>query len=106
MEQKFLAKLRAEHELCMAYENPKAQIEARKAVPLDKLKKAAKEKFEKLKAAESQDSTKIVEEVEDDIFVIELLGWFKNEFFKWFDGYECETCTVKTPDGATKKSKT
>ena len=87
----------------MAYENPKAQIEARKAVPLDKLKKAAKEKLEKLKAAESQDSTKIVEEVEDDIFVIELLGWFKNEFFKWFDGYECETCTVKTPDGATKK---
>ena len=88
MKPNFLAKLRAEHELCMAYENPKAQIEARKAVPLDKLKKAAKEKFEKLKAAESQDSTKIVEEVEDDIFVIELLGWFKNEFFKWFDGYE------------------
>ena len=105
MEQKFLAKLRAEHELCMAYENPKAQIEAREAVPLDKLKKAAKEKFEKLKAAESQDSTKIVEEVEDDILVIELLGWFKNEFFKWFDGYECETCTVRTPDGATKKVK-
>jgi len=44
MEQKLLGRLRAEHELCMAYENPKAQIEARKAVPLDKLKKAAKEK--------------------------------------------------------------
>ena len=33
----------------MGYENPKAQIEARKAVPLDKLKKAAKEKLYKLK---------------------------------------------------------
>ena len=76
---------------------------SQKGSTVNKPKKAAKEKFEKLKAAESQDSTKIVEEVEDDIFVIELLGWFKNEFFKWFDGYECETCTIKTPDGATKE---
>ena len=100
MEEKFLAKLKAEHQLCMSYENPKAQAEARDVVPITKLKKATKEKFEKLKAAENT-----AEEVEDDIFVIELMTWFKNEFFKWFDGYECDSCTVKTPEGNIKKLK-
>ena len=100
IEEKFLAKLKAEHQLCMSYENPKAQAEARDVVPITQLRKATKEKFEKLKAAENA-----ADEVEDDIFVIELMGWFKNEFFKWFDGYECDTCTVKTPEGNIKKLK-
>ena len=100
IEEKFLAKLKAEHQLCMSYENPKAQAEARDVVPITQLRKATKEKFEKLKAAENA-----ADEVEDDIFVIELMAWFKNEFFKWFDGYECDTCTVKTPEGNIKKLK-
>ena len=100
IEEKFLAKLKAEHQLCMSYENPKAQAEARDVVPITQLRKATKEKFEKLKAAENA-----ADEVEDDIFVIELMAWFKNEFFKWFDGYECDSCTVKTPEGNIKKLK-
>ena len=104
-EQKFLAKLRGEYQLCLAYENPEAQAKVIEVVPLTKLRTAAKEKFNKLKAAEDQNSTKIVNEVEDDILVIELMGWFKNEFFKWFDGFECDSCTIKTPDGNTKKVK-
>ena len=105
-EQKFLAKLQGEHKLCMAYENPEAQARALEVIPLTKLHKAAKEKFDKLKSSESQNSVKIVDELVDDIFVIELLHWFKNEFFQWFDGYHCDTCTTKDSDGNIKKLKT
>ena len=86
----------------MAYENPEAQAKALEVVPLSKLHKSAKEKFEKLKNVESQASKNPSDDLVDDIFVIELLGWFKNDFFKWFDGYECNTCTVKTGDGIKK----
>ena len=104
-EQKFLTKLRAEHQLCMAYENPEAQAKALEVIPLTKLHKAAKEKFEKIKNVEGSNTSNIADELVDDVFVIELLGWFKNEFFKWFDGYDCDSCTTITSDGSIKKLK-
>ena len=100
-----MAKLRAEHELCMAYENPEAQAFARTLIPIKKLRENATDKFEKLKKEAMQKSTEISDDLKHDILVIEVLRWFKKDFFKWFDGYECDKCTSIDADGIIKKVK-
>ena len=100
-----MAKLRAEHELCMAYENPEAQASARALIPIKKLQENATDKFEKLKKEAMQKTTEISDDLKHDILVIEVLRWFKKDFFKWFDGYECDKCTSIGTDGSIKKVK-
>ena len=89
----------------MAYENPEAQASARALIPIKKLQENATDKFEKLKKEAMQKSTEISEDLKHDILVIEVLRWFKKDFFKWFDGYECDKCTSTGADGSIKKLK-
>lgn len=67
----------------LVYENPALQAKAKASVPLNELLSKAKNQ------CHSTDS-----QVLRDALLIELLNWFKNEFFSWFDAAHCQVCNV------------
>jgi peptide-N4-(N-acetyl-beta-glucosaminyl)asparagine amidase len=75
----------------LKYEDPSAQEEARRCVPVEKLQKIAEEKFQKVRASDAT----VKDDLKRDLFFLELLSWFKDEFFKWVDQPLCD-------DGVTK----
>jgi peptide-N4-(N-acetyl-beta-glucosaminyl)asparagine amidase len=77
-----LAKLKSELALSMSYEDPAAQAEARKVIPIRKLENLAREKCQ-------NDET-----LYRDFLLSELTNWFKNDFFTWFDSPKCGMCNI------------
>ena len=80
MEKEFFAKLNSELHLALSYEDPLAQEEARQVVPVEKLEKNARHKCEDDEADFR------------DFLLVELVSWFKNDFFTWFDSPTCDFC--------------
>ena len=80
MEKEFFAKLNSELHLSLAYEDPLAQDEARRIVPIKKLEENARQKCQNDEA------------LFRDFLLSELVSWFKNEFFTWFDAPTCGSC--------------
>ena len=84
MAQAFLSRLITGLRHVEKYEDPQLQKKARDCMPLsDMLRRADK------RASESTASSA-------DCFVIELLAWFKKEFFRWCNQPNCSTCGGKT----------
>ncbi len=77
-----MAKLKSDLALSMSYEDPAAQAEARKVIPIEKLENLAREKCQ-------NDETLF-----RDFLLSELTNWFKNDFFTWFDAPKCDTCNT------------
>ena len=92
-EAEFYQTLETERLHVLSYEDPEAQEEARKVVPIEDLEVKAKEKFEALKS--SADS-KVDPAMERDLLLLELLNWFKSDFFSWVNQPECDKCKGKT----------
>ena len=63
----------------LSYENRNLQAKAKQLVPIDRLRQ---------NAIENADSP----EEENEEFARQLLKWFKNEFFRWFDKAKCVRC--------------
>lgn len=63
----------------LVYENPALQAKAKACIPVNELLTKANK--------ESPDPRVI-----RDALLIELLNWFKHEFFKWFDRAHCQAC--------------
>nr|CAG4634793.1 EOG090X06HD [Alona affinis] len=63
----------------LVYENPALQAKAKACVPVNELLSRANK--------QAPDPTAI-----RDALLVELLNWFKNEFFKWFDAAQCQAC--------------
>ena len=87
-ENEFLGTIVQTHELCLAYENAEVKAKAREVVPLEKLKTQAKEKAKHL----SESGDELSEDVLADLLVVELLAWFKKDFFVWLDKVKCQAC--------------
>ena len=77
-----MAKLKSDLALSMSYEDPAAQAEALRVVPIEKLEKLAREKCQNDEA------------LFRDFLLSELTNWFKNEFFTWFDAPKCNSCNT------------
>ena len=60
-------------------------------MPFNRIKSNAKEKFNEYKA--SQKNAKDEEELE--FVLLELLEWYKNEFFQWVNEPDCLNCQTK-----------
>ena len=86
MEAEFLAKVEADLSLAQAYEDASNQEAARKCIPTAELEKIAEEKFASLKEKEPKANPAL----RRDILLLELLRWFKEEFFSWVDSPKCE----------------
>ena len=87
----FANSLHSERQLALKYEDPAALEAARRVVPLDKLRSKAKEVLEEIKKEDATASDKML----TDLLLLELLRWFKKDFFTWFDAPECDKCRVK-----------
>lgn len=94
-EAEFFAKLEADLSLAQTYEDVSNQEIALKCIPRAELEKLAEEKFDSLKAKDPKTKPSL----KRDILLLELLRWFKEEFFSWVDSPKCEK------DGGTTKSK-
>ncbi|KAJ8367353.1 hypothetical protein AAFF_G00320520 [Aldrovandia affinis] len=71
----------------MLYESPALQQKALACVPLPRLRANAQQRL--LQAQEADPECSLDQE---DMLLLELLGWFKGEFFSWVDCLPCERC--------------
>ncbi len=73
----------------LIYEDLDLKRKALKLIPVERLRQEARAKFDSYKLTPSLDKLPFDF---DDFLLIELLAWFKNEFFSWVNQAECETC--------------
>ncbi|XP_072185742.1 peptide-N(4)-(N-acetyl-beta-glucosaminyl)asparagine amidase isoform X2 [Excalfactoria chinensis] len=81
---------RCEH-LILVYENTSLQQKALALIPLQQLKEKAQKK---LAQATRLDKGEHVNQ--EDFLLLELLNWFKNDFFHWVDNLPCRRCGGQT----------
>ncbi|XP_060637885.2 peptide-N(4)-(N-acetyl-beta-glucosaminyl)asparagine amidase [Anolis sagrei] len=87
MESLFLKTLQSNFMHVMKYETPALQKKALACIPLQELKKKAQEK---LIQAKQIDKASLVNE--NDFLLLELLNWFKCDFFEWVNNLPCSKC--------------
>ncbi|KAH0627320.1 hypothetical protein JD844_002881 [Phrynosoma platyrhinos] len=83
----FLKTLQSNFMHVMIYENPALQKKALACIPIQELRKKAQEKLLQLKQV---DRGSLVDE--NDILLLELLNWFKCDFFEWVNNLSCSKC--------------
>ncbi|XP_011695997.1 PREDICTED: peptide-N(4)-(N-acetyl-beta-glucosaminyl)asparagine amidase [Wasmannia auropunctata] len=86
----------------MHYEDPNLQRKAKSVVPVGRLEIATMTKMRdlqkslKLDNAEAAASSQFEGElIAKDLFLVELLRWFKHEFFEWVNSPKCPTCSTE-----------
>ncbi|KAK7898380.1 hypothetical protein WMY93_019233 [Mugilogobius chulae] len=87
----FLVTLQSNFQHVMVYENPELQHKARSCIPHQQMSSTAQKKMEETKEADPD--CKLAQE---DFVVLELLRWFKQDFFSWVDCLPCSRCGGKT----------
>ncbi|KAK7072532.1 Peptide-N(4)-(N-acetyl-beta-glucosaminyl)asparagine amidase [Halocaridina rubra] len=91
-EPNFRSILVRDFERVLVYESPAIQEKARQIIPVHQLHENARKKLGII-----NDGLKQTDKPMDfqDCVLIELLEWFKNSFFKWFDAPTCHQCSKK-----------
>ncbi|KAJ0055123.1 hypothetical protein NL108_009880, partial [Boleophthalmus pectinirostris] len=87
----FLVTLQSNFQHVMVYENPQLQQKAKSCIPNQQLTSAAEKKMKEAKEADPD--CKLSQE---DFVVLELLRWFKQDFFSWVDCLPCSRCGGQT----------
>ena len=85
---KFANKLLNSFEHVLIYEQESLKRKALLSIPTERLKSDAKNKYDSYKAITLE---KLPYDF-NDFLLIELLAWFKNEFFKWINQPDCDYC--------------
>ncbi|KAM5313961.1 peptide-N(4)-(N-acetyl-beta-glucosaminyl)asparagine amidase isoform 2-T2 [Glossophaga mutica] len=83
--------LQANLQHVLVYENPALQEKALAYIPVQELKKRSQEKLSWARKLDK--GTNVSDE---DFLLLELLHWFKEEFFQWVDDISCSKCGGKT----------
>ncbi|KAL5004691.1 hypothetical protein ScPMuIL_018147 [Solemya velum] len=89
-ELEFFTKLQTSSQSAMKYEDISLQEKARKVIPIQDLMKISESKYQSIK--DSQDEGCSVGVDIQDIFLLELINWFKTSFFSWVNSPKCEYC--------------
>ncbi|KAG7325754.1 hypothetical protein KOW79_010679 [Hemibagrus wyckioides] len=87
----FLGTLQSNFQHVMVYENPDLQQKALCCIPHEQLSSRAKDRLHKAREADPECSL-----AEEDMLVLELLQWFKQDFFTWVDNLPCSRCGGST----------
>uniref|UniRef100_A0A7N6A377 Peptide-N(4)-(N-acetyl-beta-glucosaminyl)asparagine amidase n=1 Tax=Anabas testudineus TaxID=64144 RepID=A0A7N6A377_ANATE len=80
----------------MMYENPELQQKARRHIPHEQLTSAAQQKLKEAKEADPDGKLGI-----EDFLLLELLRWFKQDFFSWVDCLPCSHCGGLTQNASS-----
>ena len=83
------SRLKTSFEHVAIYETPDLQKKARDCIPVKRLTMQASKKFLEAKKKGSR-------YLLPDFILLELLTWFKHDFFQWVDAPACEWCGGKT----------
>lgn len=83
--------LQSNTEHVQLYENPVLQEKALTCIPINELKRKSQEKL--FKARKLDKGTNVSDE---DFLLLELLHWFKEEFFHWVNNVLCSKCGGET----------
>ncbi|XP_061598071.1 peptide-N(4)-(N-acetyl-beta-glucosaminyl)asparagine amidase [Cololabis saira] len=83
----FFVTLQSNFQHVMQYESPELQEKARSIIPHQELSSAAQHKLKKVKEADPECKLGI-----EEFLVLELLRWFKKNFFSWVDCSPCSQC--------------
>ncbi|CAG2119977.1 unnamed protein product, partial [Medioppia subpectinata] len=94
-EMQFFGKLKSYLNLVKDYEDIALQEMARSVVPWKQLTIDAINKMLQLKQTLKSGDQDIGTDSKD-ILLVDLIHWFKNEFFEWFDSAVCDKCHKKT----------
>ncbi|XP_068530497.1 peptide-N(4)-(N-acetyl-beta-glucosaminyl)asparagine amidase [Anas acuta] len=97
----FLKVLRSNFEHVLVYEDPSLQQKALASIPLQQLKGKAQKKL-----AQATRLDKGAHVNEDDFLLLELLNWFKNDFFHWVNSLPCSRCGGQTEQRSDKLTPT
>ncbi|XP_066530693.1 peptide-N(4)-(N-acetyl-beta-glucosaminyl)asparagine amidase isoform X2 [Hoplias malabaricus] len=87
----FLRTLQSNCQHVMVYEKPELQQKALSYIPRGQLCSRARDRLQEARRADRECSL-----TEEDMVVLELLQWFKGEFFSWVDSLPCIQCGGKT----------
>ncbi|XP_076814788.1 peptide-N(4)-(N-acetyl-beta-glucosaminyl)asparagine amidase-like isoform X1 [Clavelina lepadiformis] len=82
-----MGRLRAHFENCLVYENKSLQNKARLIIPAAKLNQRAQSQFSRIKTGASAVKVSF-----HHFLLLELLTWFKRDFFTWTDVPKCTNC--------------
>ncbi|XP_040403242.1 peptide-N(4)-(N-acetyl-beta-glucosaminyl)asparagine amidase isoform X4 [Cygnus olor] len=96
-----LKALQSNFEHVLVYEDPSLQQKALASIPLQQLKGKAQKK---LSQATRLDKGAHVNE--EDFLLLELLDWFKNDFFHWVNSLPCSRCGGQTEHKSDKLTPT
>ncbi|KAK3866513.1 hypothetical protein Pcinc_027958 [Petrolisthes cinctipes] len=89
---KMQERLSSELQRVAVYESTGLQQKAREVMPVQRLHQLARDKM----AAVNKDLQEGATELDfQDCVLMELLKWFKEEFFRWFDAPTCTQCQRK-----------
>ncbi|XP_040910202.1 peptide-N(4)-(N-acetyl-beta-glucosaminyl)asparagine amidase [Toxotes jaculatrix] len=91
----FFVTLQSNFQHVMLYENPELQQKARNIIPHQQLSSAAQHKLREAKEADPGCKLGI-----EDFLVLELLRWFKQDFFSWVDCLPCSRCGGSTQNAS------
>ncbi|XP_031134400.1 peptide-N(4)-(N-acetyl-beta-glucosaminyl)asparagine amidase [Sander lucioperca] len=92
----FFVTLQSNFQHVMLYENPELQQKARSHIPHQQLSSAAEHKLKEAKEADPECKLGI-----EDFLVLELLRWFKQDFFSWVDCLPCSGCKGPTQNASS-----
>ncbi|EDV26937.1 uncharacterized protein TRIADDRAFT_22754 [Trichoplax adhaerens] len=93
-EEAFYAKLETWSQQVMVYEQKDSQAKALSVIPVDDLRsKAIKLSEREIDGAAGPDQS---DQIIMDYLLLELLHWFKNNFFSWVDQPPCNSCGGQT----------
>uniref|UniRef100_A0A3P8WDZ6 Peptide-N(4)-(N-acetyl-beta-glucosaminyl)asparagine amidase n=1 Tax=Cynoglossus semilaevis TaxID=244447 RepID=A0A3P8WDZ6_CYNSE len=87
----FFVTLQSNFQHVMLYENEDLRRKARGVVPCQQLSSAAQHELKKFKEANQDCNFGL-----DDFLLLELLRWFKQDFFSWVDSLCCSSCGGST----------
>ncbi|XP_017361704.1 peptide-N(4)-(N-acetyl-beta-glucosaminyl)asparagine amidase isoform X2 [Cebus imitator] len=86
-----LAVLQSNIQHVLVYENPALQEKALACIPVQELQRKSQEKLSRARKLDK--GTNISDE---DFLLLELLHWFKEEFFHWVNNILCSKCGGQT----------
>ncbi|XP_073189557.1 peptide-N(4)-(N-acetyl-beta-glucosaminyl)asparagine amidase isoform X2 [Lepidochelys kempii] len=87
----FFKTLQSNFQHVQVYENQSLQKKALASIPVQALKEKAQEKLAQAKKVDEGTHVN-----EDDFLLLELLQWFKGEFFQWVNNLACSKCGGQT----------
>lgn len=94
----FASKLMSSYEHVMMYEQASLKQKALSVIPVERLRDQARANYETYNnTGENLESSSNPQQQQlafdfDDFLLLELLAWFKNEFFTWTDQPKCVNC--------------